>query len=381
VVHVTRPLLVYSPYVGKPSETFIRRHVRDLVPGGAAVATHDDTGPESDAWIQGVPLLDLRLAHRGLRRKVINRALRPLGFYAPELLLLRRFVHAQGTSVMIGEYLDASHRFLAYARRLDLRFVVHGHGYDVSRRLRDAAWRARYRDYATADTVVVPSALMRDRLVELGLAEAQVHVIPYGVDVPPLSRPAAEDDLVRCLAVGRLVAKKAPVLLIEAFARAADVLPQLVLEFVGDGPLRLDVERAVRDHGVADRVRLLGAAPNDKVLELMREADIFLQHSIVDVETGNEEGLPVSILEAMAHGVPVVATSHAGIPEAVVDGETGYLVAERDTGAMAERLIGLARDSELRRCLGAAGHVRAAARFSWPVTRPRLLAALGLPQE
>ena len=80
----------------------------------------------------------------------------------------------------------------------------------------------------------------------------------------------------------------------------------------------------------------------------MNGADVFVQHSITDSHTGDQEGLPVAVLEAMASGLPVVATRHAGIPEAVVEGETGYLVEEGDIGAMAGHIARLAEDHTLR---------------------------------
>jgi len=105
----------------------------------------------------------------------------------------------------------------------------------------------------------------------------------------------------------------------------------------------------------------------------MDEADIFVQHSMTDPETGDEEGLPVAILEAMSAALPVVSTRHAGIPEAVVDGSTGYLVNEGESAAMAERLIILARNHDLREPLGAAGWARAKEHFTWDRERASLL--------
>src|SRR5207249_2345004 len=105
---------------------------------------------------------------------------------------------------------------------------------------------------------------------------------------------------------------------------------------------------------------------------LLAGADVFMQHSMRDPETGDEEGLPVAILEAMAHGLPVVSTVHAGIPEAVVDGATGRLSAEGDVDAMALHLAHLAEDREERLRLGTAGWRRARDRFTWAEERSRL---------
>jgi glycosyltransferase involved in cell wall biosynthesis len=110
----------------------------------------------------------------------------------------------------------------------------------------------------------------------------------------------------------------------------------------------------------------------------MRDADMFLQHSITDPATGDEEGLPVAVLEAMANALPVVATRHAGIPEAVLEGATGYLVDEGDTASMADRIVALARDADRRRNMGRAGWQRAGENFSREKERAALLNILGL---
>jgi glycosyltransferase involved in cell wall biosynthesis len=98
----------------------------------------------------------------------------------------------------------------------------------------------------------------------------------------------------------------------------------------------------------------------------------------VDPVSGDSEGLPVSIIEAMAHGLPVVSTRHAGIPEAVVHGETGLLVEEGDLSAMAEAILRLAHDAALRDKMGLAAHERARAHFTWQLERDRLREVLGL---
>src|SRR5262249_46852250 len=110
----------------------------------------------------------------------------------------------------------------------------------------------------------------------------------------------------------------------------------------------------------------------------MKKTHIFLQHSVVCPVTGDEEGVPVAILEAMASGLPVVSTLHAGIPEAVLDGETGFLVPEGDTQAMSKRILELAKDQRLREELGQLGWKRAGKYFSWTNERDRLLNILGL---
>ena len=123
---------------------------------------------------------------------------------------------------------------------------------------------------------------------------------------------------------------------------------------------------------------LHGAQSSDYVKARLREADLFIQHSITNPKTGDEEGLPVAILEAMSYGLPVVSTVHAGIPEAVIDGKTGFLVNEADCEGMAMKISTLATRPELRAAFGYAGWERAKSLFSWQRERERLLTVMGL---
>jgi glycosyltransferase involved in cell wall biosynthesis len=110
----------------------------------------------------------------------------------------------------------------------------------------------------------------------------------------------------------------------------------------------------------------------------MQEADIFLQHSMTDFDSGDEEGLPVAILEAMADALPIVSTKHAGIPEAVEEGRTGFLVEEGDSTEMAQRIISLAKDPENRIQFGYSGWEKAKEQFSWERERKELCELMNL---
>lgn len=332
-------LAICVPVPGLASETFIRRHVEGLAP--AAIVARRPAGPA--VWETGLPTLWLDELAAEWGGEAERRA-------------VRSFLDAHGVTAVLAEYLDVWVDVLPALLAGDRRVVAHGHGYDVTMRLRDPWWRERYREWERASAVVTMSQVSRERLERE--ARLRAHVVPYGVPVREAAPRHRPRDRVRCLMTGRLVAKKAPHLSARAFALAAAEDPRLHLTVVGEGPLRALLEE------VAAPIDLLGALPNHRVLELMGGHDVFLQHSVVDPETGDEEGLPVAILEAMAHGLPVVATRHAGIPEAVVDGETGLLVGEGDVDGMAAAIARLAADPDERARMGLAGWERARGWFS-----------------
>jgi colanic acid/amylovoran biosynthesis glycosyltransferase len=279
---------------------------------------------------------------------------------------------------MLGEYLDASLPWLELARELGIQFFAHAHGYDVSMRLREPRYRHEYLRYRDAAGVITMSESSRTRLIDLGLAPEQTHAVPYGVDVPDAFDERSPSAEVAVLAVGRMIPKKAPLLTLDAFRRALAASTGLHLHFVGAGPLLPAAAQFVRTMQLDHHVTLHGGQQNAVVQDLMTSADIFVQHSVTDPDTGDEEGLPVAILEAMARGLPVVATRHAAIPEAVVDSVTGFLVTEGDVQTMAARITQLAEDRALRLAMGRAGWARARERFSWPRERHDLLRILGI---
>lgn len=385
-----RSLAVFTPFVGLPSETFVRRHLTEIAPLSTSTYVTDMPRPAADTWRaeDDVTVISGRQLPGRLAMKVARVAgrvhRRPVGRWRwqPTVESLESVVEQirrERTSAALVEFLDVFLPMAAELRREVETLVVHGHGYDVSTRLRDRWWVDRYKAWADADAIVVVADHSRRRLIAAGLPAEMIEVVPCGVDVPDVlpSPPDDARDVVEFLAVGRLVAKKAPTATVEAFARALDQVPTLRLTLVGDGPMAAEVDDLVERHAISDKVRRTGALDHDGVRELLARSDVFVQHSVATA-TGEEEGLPVGILEAMAFGLPVVSTRHAGIPEAVVDRETGVLVDEWDVQAMATAMVRLAKDADERRRLGAAGWERARCRFSAAGEAENLRSLLGL---
>ena len=369
-------LAIAVPQVGLTSETFVQRHVEQLLPHRTVVLTREPRHVGETSWQTSRPVLMPGAARSALHR--IVRSLERARGMPPDAGRTRRFLVQHRVEAVMGEYLDFALGYLGLARRVGARFYAHAHGYDVSKLLRDPQWRAAYRRLNDADGVITVSGVTRDRLVEVGVDAARVHVVPCGVDVPAEAPSRDEADTVRCIAVGRMVAKKAPILMLDAFRRAHEVYPRLRLDYVGGGPLFAAARQFVHSFRLEHAVRLHGWQVNTAVQRMLASADLFLQHSVVDDETGDEEGLPVALLEAMAVGLPVVATRHGGIPEAVEHGATGALVAEGDVVDMAAHVVRLAMDRDLRVRLGHAAWERARGRFSWEHERRELLALMRL---
>jgi colanic acid/amylovoran biosynthesis glycosyltransferase len=384
-------LAVFTPAVGLPSETFVHRHATVLAPGRTLTVTTRRAPATMATWsVDAVIEVPGAAPGRTIARRAARAAARlrgrPPGAWrwrpSPhDLTALDDALDRWDVGVALTEYLDTWLPLLPWLQQRGIRVVAHSHGRDVSVRLQDPWWQAKYATYGEAEAVVAVSDHVRTRLMGLGIAGDRIHVVPCGVDVDlaPPTRPETDD--VQVLAVGRMVPKKHPLATLAAFVTAAKDHPRLRLTMVGDGPLADDVARVAAASGLGDRIELLGAQPHATVKALLAGADVFVQHSVVSPVDGDEEGLPVAVLEAMAAGAPVVSTRHAGIPEAVVDGVTGLLVDEGDVQGMAQAIADLAADAGCRRELGRRGHARALERFSWSRERDDLRRLLGLAVE
>jgi glycosyltransferase involved in cell wall biosynthesis len=285
-------------------------------------------------------------------RRPIN-PLRDLAGLLELIALLRRerprILHASSSKAgVLG-------RLAAVAARVPIRFfTVHGWAFSAYSGLPSLLYRVSDRLMAPLTTVTIcVSETELAAGLEAGTCSPERSVVIHNaVDVSGAPRSRHDRPTPRLIAVGRLKAPKDFLTLIRALA----ALPGQAFEalIVGDGPERSQIEAEIRRLDLQARVRLAGERSD--VPELLAESDVFVLSS-------RSEGLPVSVLEAMAAELPVVATDVGGLAELVVDGETGILVPPGDEAALTEALGRVVADRELRRRLGTAGRVRAESSF------------------
>lgn len=378
---------IFAPSFVRPSETFIYDAACELAAAGVDV--HVIAGRRE--MEQERPFPDVRLAPDARRGDLVRlfRRLLPLRLvgedepFAVQAGRIRRHLQAIRPDVVMAHYGESGVVCAPACEAARVPLVVSFHGADASRTPRRPVWQARYRRlFGRAALVTTPSTYLRDRLIELGCPVDKARVQRNGIRVdrlqmaPPSNR--YDGHRVNFLFVGRLTHKKAPLTLLEAFAQARALLAPALdarLAIVGDGPLRAEVDAAVERLGLGSSVEVLGRQPHAEVVRRFGQSHVYVQHSVT-APSGDQEGLPVSVTEAMGAGLPVIATRHSGIPEVVIDRETGLLVAEHDAAGMAALMAELARDPARWDRYGAAGRRHLEGEFSMPLVIGRLRALL-----
>lgn len=352
-------LLVLAPTRRAASETFIRANLEGLP--FSISAFFGDERPLRSPWrlVYGIAILF---------SKVLTRLRCPWLATWPASWVTWVLIHRYRPDVVLVEFGFEAVRVMEACAWTGVPLVVHFRGSDASARDRLGALEERYRRLMRiASAVIVKSRPMADTLLGLGASPDWLLISPSGANTALFqgSRPAAADPVL--LAVGRFVEKKGPLHTIRSFAQLCHQptisTPRLQLWMVGDGPLLAEAQTLVRSLALTQRVRLLGVRSQVEVAALMREVRAFVQHSLV-ASDGDSEGSPVAVMEAQLSGLPVVATRHAGIPDVVLDGESGFLVDEGDETAMAAAMARVVSDPELAARLGDCGRRRVLAAFT-----------------
>jgi colanic acid/amylovoran biosynthesis glycosyltransferase len=339
------------------SETFIRAHIERLPTKvkmlyGSWFPTYD----ENDQ-----PLVSSNVAPR-IARSILRRLLRlpPQHFQTKSV---RRFLETNKVDAVLTEYGPTGVAVMDVCLAADVPLIVHFHGYDAYERETLGQYSLAYqRMFTKAGALIAVSRDMEQQLLALGAPREKLFYNPCGVDTALFlgANPSSAPPVF--VAVGRFVDKKAPHLTLLAFKQALESCPEARLMMIGDGNLWEACKQLAKTLRLSASVEFLGPRPHMEVAATMRQARAFVQHSL-RTSYGDLEGMPVAMLEAGATGLPVVATRHAGIRDAVIEGETGFLVDEGDVEGMAACMIRLAKDPTLAAKLGSAARERICVEF------------------
>lgn len=231
--------------------------------------------------------------------------------------------------------------------------LVSFHGMDIMERDHEPGYNERLRALlGFLPMILARSESLADRLVDMGCDPAKIRINRTGIPLekfPAAVRHVPENGEWRIVQACRLIEKKGLPDTLKAFATFRNAHSQARLILAGEGPLRNSLEKLASELGLGGVVDFTGFLDSEALQALYHSAQIFI-HPSRTTAAGDQEGVPNSLLEAMASGLPVVATQHGGIPEAVRHGEEGFLVPENSSEALADALENLASRPG---CLGA----------------------------
>ncbi len=225
--------------------------------------------------------------------------------------------------------------------------VVSFHGADIMLREHRPEYAAHMVElFGVVPLVLARSRSLAERLEAAGCPSEKIRLnrtgIPLG-DYPFIAREFPQDGAWRLVQASRLIKKKGLHTTLLAFAKFRASFPNASLTIAGEGPMRKELEQAIQDLGLGDAVALTGFLCEPDLKKLYAGAHVFL-HPSETTEKQDQEGVPNSMLEAMATGLPVAATFHGGIPEAVTNNVSGFLVPEKRPDALADALVRMVSD-------------------------------------
>lgn len=344
-----RPMPVVASYCTtflKPEMLHIYRQVTGLRTFETFVMTKERQSADRFPFeaVEVLPRPRLNFASR-FHKKYIRR-LEPV-FYRGE--------YDQLTSILSRRHADLLHVYFGHTGVHLLPFIrnwtgptlVSFHGMDIMPRPNEPGYDARLRELLrTLPMVLARSESLAARLRDLDTDPAKIRINRTGIPLdafPFRERTIPADGAWRLVQASRLIEKKGLDDALRAFAGFRAAFPAATFDIAGDGPLRPQLESLVAELGLGDSVRFLGFQSQEQLRELYANAHIFL-HPSRTTKGQDQEGVPNSMLEAMATGLPVVATLHGGIPEAVESGVSGLLTPESDSAALLDSLLTLAKD-------------------------------------
>ena len=293
--------------------------------------------------IEIIPKQRMNLLRHGWLKFVKRR---PPVIYRGEYQLLASLLERRGADLMHIYFGHTGVHLLPFIEQWNKPCVVSFHGADVAIKEDIANYPAKLRRlFEVVPLVFARSRSLADRLSEFGCPPEKLRINRTGVpldEFPFVDRQAPPDGHWRIMQACRLIPKKGVATSLRAFAIFKKDHPQAKFYIAGKGPLQPELEMLAAGLGIFKDVHFIGFLSQPKLMELYASSHLFLHPSEMPPDE-NQEGVPNSILEAMATGLPVAATQHGGIPEAVEHGRTGWLVPEEDHVALANAMQEITR--------------------------------------
>ena len=336
-------IAIFNQNLNKYTETFVQAHIREL--------------PFKIDFYYGKDLLNHQKEGHLLSNHLFIKSMKELFialFAISKDNILIENLQKKGVQLILSEFGPTASQVAPIAQATGIPHICIFHGYD--------AWNKKTlkeNDYTllfqSAKAIVGVSQDICSQLKQTGCPKEKIHYLPCGYNTDLFTYSNHKSNAPIFLSVGRFAETKSPHLTILAFKEVLKEIPNAQLRMIGKdggGELFEACHILVKALGIEDKVKFLGILPPEEVAVEMRKARVFVQHSLTTPLMGDKEGTPVSIMEAMASGLPIVATKHAGIAEIIEDGTSGVLVDEYDYIAMAKAMVKVCESDELVKLLG-----------------------------
>lgn len=353
----------------KLSETFILNQITGLIECGHEVyifpseiikekVIHPDINKYNlleKTFCVNAPSNKLKRFLKGIKLFILNFSKNPKAFLesinfikygkvALSLKLLYRVVSLIDKSdmdVILCHFGNVGLEGLAVKKALGIKakLVTTFHGYDISAYICQKGKNV-YNPLFEEGSLLLPiSENWKNKLIELGAKDENIIVHRMGVDPNKFYfKIRSKSEKTKIITIARLVEKKGIEYAIRAVAAVIKENMSIEYRIVGDGPLKDQLNKLINDLGVSTYIKILGWKNQNEIVELVSDSDILLAPSVTSSD-GDQEGIPVAIMEALSQGLIVISTSHSGIPELVIDGKTGFLVSEKNVIELKQKLL------------------------------------------
>ncbi|MFA6215495.1 MAG: glycosyltransferase family 4 protein [Patescibacteria group bacterium] len=278
--------------------------------------------------------------------------------------------------IQVGQVLPIGTVALAYQKRKKIPYLFYAHGLDLTLPQKFLRKKTLLKKIiAGASAIIANSHWTNDELVRLGADAKKITVVYPGPEITPAASSSWKADEIFhryhfdgkkiILSVGRLVERKGHDLVIKALPQIIKQLPAVMYVIIGDGPYRQTLENLVNQYQLRDYMTFLGAKKKEETAAFYQNCDVFAMPSR-QLPNGDVEGFGIVFLEANSFGKPVIGGKSGGVPEAVLDGQTGILIDPASIDEMAQAAIKILSDRSYAERLGLQGLERVTSQFDWP---------------